>query len=225
MTVLLTISKTASGSAVSDTLSGTGNTGLDLGQCANGGYSPISGAQADNAGAADLYIRSDATVDPVTDCGFYLKAFSGNYGGAVTASDDLTYLLGLGAADTGATKNNIDGLSSGLHLEMSWNVSQANQFLPGREATGQKRIFGKTYSGLDGSAPEKAFPVHVDAMSFWNGSAEVDATSPVTGKIGKAVDTVLGNRAHVKLRAYLKQAATEGGVAQVDLVTIYSFTA
>lgn len=225
MTVLLTISKTATGTEVSDTLSGAGNTGLDLGQCANGSYSPISGAQADNVGAADLFIRHNATVDPITDCGFYLKSFSGTYGGAVSAAQDLTYLLGLGAADTGTTKNNVDGLSSGLHMEMSWNVTTSNQFLPGREGTGQKRIFGKNYSGLDGSAPEKAFPIHVDSMSYWDGSTEVDATAPVTGKIGKSSDTALGNRSHIKLRAFLKQAATEGGVCQVDFVTLYSFTA
>lgn len=225
MTVLLTISKTAAGSEVSDTLSGAGNTGLDLGQCANGSFSPIIGAQADNNGSADLYIRHDATVDPITDCGFYLKAFSGTYGGAVGAAADLTYLLGLGAASTGADATNTDGLSRGLHMDMSWNVSQANQFTPGRETTGQKRIFGKTYSSLDGSAPEKAFPVHVDSLSYWNGSSEIDATAPVTGKIGKSTDTALGNRCHIKLRAYLHSAATDGGVCQVDFVTLYSFTA
>lgn len=230
MTVLLTISKTAAGSEVSDTLSGAGNTGLDLGQCANGSFSPIIGAQADNNGSADLYIRHDATVDPITDCGFYLKAFSGTYGGAKGASTDLTYLLGLGYADAGTTANNTDGLSRGLHIDMSWNVSQANQFAPGRETTGQKRIFGNTYprltvDGIDGSAPQKAFPVHVDSLSYWNGSSEIDATAPVTGKIGKSTDTALGNRCHIKLRAYLHSAATDGGVCQVDFVTLYSFTA
>jgi hypothetical protein len=65
----------------------------------------------------------------------------------------------------------------------------------------------------------------VDACSYWNGSSEVDATTPVTGKIGKSSDTVLGNRGHFKKRFYLNTGATAGGILQYDYVVAYSYTA
>lgn len=235
MTVLLTISKTASGAEVSDVLAGTSNFGLDLGQVANGSYTPlVGGTQALNQGRQDIYISHNGVVDPVTDVSFYLAQFSGSYGGpdahgaAYDLSDSTNGVFAMGAADSGTTANNTDaggGLSSGLHMDMSWNVAEASQFLPSREASGQKRIFGKTYTGKDGKLPETSFPLHVDAMSYWNGTTEIDATAPVTGKIGKSSDAALGNRAHVRLRWYLKSTQNEGGIAQVDWVTVYSFTA
>lgn len=223
MAVLLTISETAAGAEVSDTLSG-GSTGLDLGQVVNGQYSPLI-SQTSNTGAQELYIRHDATIDPITNVEFYVATYSGTYGGANSAAADFTTLTGYGAADSGATKNNSDGLSRGLHVDMDWQVSTANQFDYTREATGQKRIFGKTYSGLDGVALATAFLMHADAASYWNGSSEVDATTPVTAKIGKSTDTVLGNRGHVKMRFYLHTAASDGGILQFDFVTAYSYTA
>jgi hypothetical protein len=223
MAVLLTVSETVTGAEVSDTLAG-GATGLDFGQVSNGLYTPFTN-QAANTGHQDVFIRHDATVDPITSVKLYVAQYSGTYGGADSAANDITTLLGLGAANTGADKNNVDGNSRGLHVDMDWQVSTANQFDPTREATGQKRIFGKDYSGLDGSSLALGFTLNADAASYWNGSSEVDATTPVAGSIGKSSDTVLGNRGHVKMRFYLNNGAVDGGILQWDTVIAYSYTA
>lgn len=221
--VTVTISETIAGSEVGDTLAG-GSTGVDFGQVVTGSYAPVTDQSA-NTGAQALYVRHDATVDPITDCAWYLVQYSGTYGGASSASADKTALLALGAADSGADKNNNDGNSRGLHMDMDWQVTASNMFAYSREASGNKRIFGKDYSGLDGSDLANAFPLHVDACSYYNGSTEADATTPVTGKIGKSNDTVLGNRGHVFFRYYLHSSATTGGINQVTNVFTYSFTA
>lgn len=223
MSVLLVVSETVTGSEVSDSLSG-GSTGLDLGQVVNGAYSPIT-SQSANTGQQEVYLSHNATIDPITNVAFYVDTYSGTYGGANSAAADYTTLIGYGAADGGATKNNTDGLSRGLHMDMDWQVSSSNQFQYSREASGNLRIFGKTYTGLDGVAQGTAFPMHVDAASYWNGSSEIDAVTPVTGKIGKSSDTVLGNRGHIKKRFYLHSGATDGGILQNDFVVAYSYTA
>ena len=108
---------------------------------------------------------------------------------------------------------------------MDWQVSTANQFLPTREASGQKRIFGfDAGAGIDGSSLALGFPMHADAASYWNGASEVDATTPVTGSIGKSTDTVLGNRGHFKARFYLNSGAVDGGLLQFSTVISFSFT-
>lgn len=223
MAVLLVVSETVTGGEVADVLAGA-STGQDYGQVVSGSYAPVID-QPSNDGAAEMYLSHDATIDPITDVKSYVAQFTGTYGGANSAAADFTTLSNYGAADGGATANNSDGLSRGLHMDMSWNVSQVNQFSYSREASGQKRIYGKNYSGLTGLSLALAFPLHVDACSYWNGTTEVDATTPVTGQIGKASDSVLGNRGHVKDRFNLNSAATEGGILQFDRVWAYSYTA
>jgi hypothetical protein len=223
MAVTLIVSETASGANVSDSLAG-GSTGLDLGQVTNGQFCPLID-QALNSGHQDLYIRHDAVDDPVTDVEFYIAPYSGVYGGAgANPAADFATISAYGAADAGASANNSDGLSRGIHIDMSWDVSTTNQFLPARETTGQKRIFGKSFSGKDGLSQPNAFALHVDGASYWDGSSELDASAPATGTIGISTDTALGNRAHVRLRAYLNFAATEGGIVQFDTVIGYSYT-
>lgn len=224
MTVLLIVSESVTGAEVSDSLAG-GSTGLDLGQVVNGAYTPIT-LQSANTGAQDVYIRHDAVTDPITNVKFYVAQYTGTYGGANTAAADITTLLALGLANTGADKNNVDGLSRGLHIDMDWQVSTANQFDPTREAGGQKRIFGKDAGGgINGSTLALGFTMNADAASYWNGSSEVDAITPVAGKIGKSTDTVLGNRGHIKARFYLHSGAVDGGILQWSTVISYSFTA
>ena len=223
MAVTLVVSKTVTGVEVADSLAG-GSSGLDFGQVSNGSFCPLI-SQASNSGAQDLYLSHNATIDPITSVKFYVGQYSGTYGGANSAAADFTVLTAYGAANTGADANNTDGLSRGLHLDMSFNVSTTNQFSPTRESTGQKRVFGKSYTGLDGVALATAFNLHTDANSFWSGSTEVAATTPVTGKIGKASDTILGNRGHIKTRFYLNSAAVDGGILQFDFVVAYSYTA
>ena len=222
MSVVLTVSETITGAEVSDILAG-GDSGLDYGQTVNGAYSPVI-SQGSNTGQQDIFLRHDG-VNPITDVKIYVDEYSGVYGGANSAATDLTALLAYGASDTGATANNGDGLSRGLHIDMDWQVNAASQFSYSREAAGNKRIFGKDYSGLDGSSSTLAFPLHVDAMSYWNGVSEVDASAPVTGSIGGSADTgTLGNRGHFKSRFYLHTGATEGGIFMFDTVINFAFT-
>lgn len=223
MAVTLVVSETVTGAEVADVLAGA-DTGQDYGQVVSGSYTPVI-LQSANTGAQDMYLYHDATVDPITDVKSYVAIFSGTYGGANTAAADFTTLSNYGSADSGATKNNSDGFSRGLHMDMDWQVSTANQFDYSRETTGQMRIYGKTYTTPNGLSLALAFSLHADACSYWNGSTEVDAGTPVTGKIGKAADAVLGNRGHVKDRFYLNSGATEGGILQFDRVWAYSYTA
>lgn len=223
MAVAVISSDTATGAEVADTLTGS-SLGRDFGQVTNGAYSPLT-LQSSNTGAKNIYIRHDAVIDPIISCKLYLAPYSGIYGGADNANDDYALVGSYGSSDTGATANNADGLSRGLHIDMDWQVSTVNQFLYSREASGQKRIYGKSYSGKDGMTQANAFDLHADAMSYWNGSAEIDASAPVTGVIGKSDDTVRGNRGHYKARWYLNTAALDGGVLQYNDVFGYSFTA
>lgn len=223
MAVTLTVSKTVTGAQVSDVLEG-GGTGLDFGDLANGAYAPIID-QVANTGRQSLYFRHDAVIDPVIDVKFYISDYVGStgftYGGVVGNSQDLSDLIGMGTA-SGSSKNNIDGLSGGLWIDMDWQVNNTNAFdITTRPA--RVKIFGD--NATDGTSPATAFDVHVDAMSYWNGSAEVDATTPVTGTIGKSDDTVLGNRAHIFTRMYLPQNWTQGGIAQAAFITQYTYTA
>lgn len=224
MSVTLIVSETIAGAEVSDALAG-GSTGVDYGQVVNGQYTPII-SQAGNTGYQDLYMSHNATVDPITSVKFFVQTYSGTYGGAASAAADIATLLALGAANSGNDRMNTDGLSRGLHMDMDWQTTASTQFDPSRETSGQKRIFGKTYSGsLDGSSLSKAFGLNVAGSSYYNGSSEVAASSPVAGKIGKSTDTVLGNRGHVKTRFYLNTAAVDGGILQWDTVVAYSYTA
>lgn len=219
MTVSLTVSKTLGGSALADTLAG-GSSGLDLGSVTNGAYSPIT-LQSANTGAQDLFIRHGALADPITNVKFYIAQMSGSYGGADTAENDYTTLKGQGSSSANATANNSNGLESGLRIDMDWQVSTGSQFTPSRA---QVKTFGRGGAGSDGTDLASAFDLHVDAMVKNNSGSEVDATTPVTGKIGKTGDAVLGDVAHIKKRFYLPTSAVDGGVLQWDFVIAYSFT-
>ena len=226
---LVTLKITATPSASTDIADGLagGDSGADLGQASNGSYSPLVGAQGDNGGSKDLYLQHDATVDPITNVAFYLSQFTGTYGGPASGSPsaDLNTLLQQGIDDAGGNANNADGLSSGLHMDMSYNVSTANQFAPARESTGQKRIFGKTYAALQLGIQANPITMHEDAAFYWNGSIKAAPSAPEAGKVGKSSDTVLGNRAQIRLRYYLPTSASIGGILQWAWTTIFSYTA
>ena len=222
MAVNLTVAKTMGGAQVSDSLAG-GGTGLDLGQVVNGQYVPIIN-QASNTGHQDVWLSHDATVDPITDVKTYIAEYSaGSYGGADSAVNDIATLIAKGQADNEATANNSDGLAAGLRIEhggIDITTLGASAFLPSRA---QVDIYGN--SGTDGVDLASAFDLHVDACVYDNASVETDATAPETGKIGKSGDTALGDYAHVGVRYYLEDAATNGGIIQWDWVVSYSFTA
>lgn len=222
MAVLLTISETLDGSALADSLAG-GGSGCDLGQCVNGQYTPITLKSA-NTGWQDLYISHDATIDPITNLKAFIQTYGVGtgytYGGANTAGADYTKLVSLGNS-SGSSKNNNDGNSAGLWMEMDADVSTANAFDQAARPTLVK-IFGD--SSTDGIDLASAFTIKADAMVY-NNSGEQLATTPVDGKIGKAADTVLGDAAHLRMRFYLKSSEVDGGILQWECVFSYSYTA
>jgi len=226
VTLTISSSQVRTDGDVADALSG-GSLGADLGQATNQSYSPLSGAQTDNGGAKLLYIRSNAAYDPITNVGFYVSSYTGTYGGPGTSTPaaDLAIIVAAGAADAGGTANNTDGLSSGLHVDMSHSISQAGQFAPTRETNGQKRVFGKTYSAQQLGIAGKEITLHPDACFYLSGNTKVSATGALSGKIGIAGDQTLGDQAMIRLRYYMPTSSTSGGTVQFNFVTIYSYTA
>lgn len=228
MAVTLTISETLTGAGLSDALS-SGGTGLDLGQVINGQYSPIID-QATNDGVQEIYLSHDAVIDPITEVKFFVQQYGNGtgftYGGANSASADITKLLNMGNISASANANNADGLANGLHIDMDWQVTTANQFNPSRIGT-NVAIFGDNGGAAagDGRNLATAFSMHVDAASRNNAGVEVDATSPQTGKIGKTGDASLGDRCHLKKRFFLATSETEGGILQWEFVVSFSYTA
>lgn len=225
MAVTLTISEVNGGSNMIDSLA-AGSLGMDMGTSSAGIFGPLVNV-ASNLGHQDIIVKHDAINDPITNVVISIAPYSGVYGGNSTAALDYSAIGAYGVADASsgaATANNSDGLSRGLHIDMDWQVATATQFSYTREATGQMRIFGKTYTGKDGLTVLTAFPLHVDACSYWNGSTEVDAITPVSGQIGKNADTVKGNQAHIRSRFYLHSGETIGGILQWDTVFTYAAT-
>lgn len=220
MTVLLTVSETFLGSGYADTLAGAGS-GIDLGSVINGSYSPLVD-QPSNDGAQNVFIRHNATVDPITDVKTFVQQYSQTYGGANTPANDLATLISKGQASSSSDANNDDGLASGLHVEMQWNVSLPSQFAASRIGT-QVRIYGD--AGTQGISLASAFDVIAAAMVKNNGGSEAAPSAAVLGSIGKSGDTVLGQSAHLRLRFFLEQLANTGGIVQFDYVIAYSFTA
>lgn len=110
-------------------------------------------------------------------------------------------------------------------MDMSYSVSQANQFAPARESSGQKRIFGKSYAMVQVGVQSSPISLHPDSTFYWDGAVKNAPSAPVSGKIGKQSDTVLGNMAQIRLRYCLPQTASIGGILQVNFVTLFSYTA
>ena len=237
MAVLLTVSETLSGLEVSDALAG-GGTGIDLGQVTNGSFAPLVD-QTLNQGAQTLYLRHDAIVDPITEVKMYLVSYAETgftYGGPSNASaaSNLTSILAEGASSdvTAAAKNNSNGLAGGLWMEMQYNVSETNQFdifnnrtLSGVTSPGSRfvKIYGRSGGGQSAAT---AFDLIKESCLHTADDVTEDAPSlPVDGKIGKTSDTVLGNRAKLRMRIYLKTAFADGGIFQLAKVFRYSYTA
>ena len=222
MTVVLTVSETLDGSAVSDVLAG-GGTGIDLGSCTNGSYTPVTLKSA-NTGAQNVFVRHNAAIDPITSFKMFIQQYGVGtgftYGGANSAAADYTSIKNLGNA-SGSSKNNNDGLSGGLWLDMDADATPTTQFDQATYPTLVK-IFG---DGLtDGIDLASAFTLKADAMVY-DAPGETLASAAVDGKIGKNNDTVLGDNAHLKFRAYLPQSHPDGGIMQFEIVMSYAYTA
>jgi hypothetical protein len=220
--VLLTVSETLDGSAVADSLAG-GGSGIDLGSVVNGSYAPVTLKSA-NTGAQNVYVRHDATIDPITDVKTFIQQYGVGtgftYGGADTAANDYAAIKSLGNG-SGSSKNNADGLSGGFWVDMDWDASTANQFDQAGFPTVVK-IYGDNTT--DGTDLATAFTLKASALVY-DAPGETAASAAVDGKIGKNNDTVLGDNAHVKVRIYLTQAYSQGGIYQWEWVWSYSFTA
>lgn len=211
------------GAAVSDTLAGAG-TGVDLGSVVNSEYTPIISKSA-NTGWQSLYVSTNATIDAVTEVKSFIQQFSQTYGGAQNAVTDFTTMKAKGNA-SGNSANNNDGLSSGLRVEHDADLGATLGASAFNGTRAQVKIYGKDYGGGQlGISLATGYDLHVDALIWNNAGTAVDASAPVTGKIGKTGDTALGDVALMKLRMYLESAAPDGGVIQWDWVLSYSFTA
>jgi hypothetical protein len=67
--------------------------------------------------------------------------------------------------------------------------------------------------------------MHEDAAFYWNGSAKIAPSAPEAGKVGKSDDTVLGNRAQIRLRYNLPSTASIGGIIQWAWTCVFAYTA
>ena len=222
MAGVLTVSRTINGAAAADILAGSG-TGVDLGSIQNGSFAPITDKTA-NTGKEDLYIRHDGTVK-ITNLKVFIQqqgastAFT--YGGADSPANDFTNIKALGSA-SGASKNNSDGLSGGLWMEMDFDISNASRFDQASRPTLVK-IFGD--NGTDGQDLASAFPIVADSMVYDVASVETAGSTPVAGEVGASGDTVLGDNSHLQFRIYRPTTdVSMSGIVQFELVFSYAFT-
>lgn len=236
MAVTLTVSETLDGSGVNDSLAG-GGTGVDLGQVTNGQFAPLID-QSTNDGKQSLFVRHDATVDPITSVRTFIQEFGTGtgftYGGADSATNDYSTLVAEGNTSNDS-KNNADGNSSGLWIDMDADVSVTNQFdfaTNGIGEGGNDTVAKYGDNNTDGIDLASAFTVESDAMVIDSDQSQGgDATNgfiptaPVDGQIGIDGDTALGDNAHLKLRMYLRSGFPDGGIVQWEWVIAFSFTA
>jgi len=224
--VISVVPSPGSSTNMSDALAptGSGNIGADIGQVANGGYTPLVGNQSANQGSKDLYLRHNSVDDPITDVEFYLAPYTGVYGGPKSPAIDYAEVISAGFSDGGGTPNNTDGLSSGLHIDMSYSVTTGSQFAPARESTGQVRVFGKIYNSNQVGIQTNPIGLHKDACFYYDGVSNSAPINALDGVIGKEGDTVRGNRAHLRLRYYLPLSASVNGLIQWSFVTLFSYT-
>lgn len=233
MTVLLTVAETYDGTQVADALAAPspGPTGIDLGAVINGSYAPVI-TKAANTGHQKLYIRHDATIDPITQVRTFLQQYGTGtgfaYGGAVSAASDYTAVKNLGNG-SGNSKNNNDGLSGGIWIDMDADASVTNQFDQATFPT-MVKIYGDNLTdGIDLASAftlkGNACVIDTDQGAGSDGDGKFNPTAPVDGQIGKNGDTALGDNAKIRMRIYLPTLYSNGGYYQTEWVIAYSFTA
>lgn len=247
MAVILTVSQTIDGAAVADALATPGpvNTGVDFGSVVNGSYAPVS-SQVNNQGRKNLFVRHNAVTDPITSMKTYTQIYgtgtSYGYAGADSAANDFNNKIKALGNTSGVSKNNADGFSGGLWIDMNailTDVVASTQFdfdTNGYDSVGLTqggddtvRIYGDNL--VDGISLASAFNVHSKAMVIDTdqtlGGDAVNGwvpTAPVTGTLGKNGDTAKGDNAHLKLRIYVRSDTIDGGVVQWEWVVAYSYT-
>ena len=220
MAVALVISETLDGVAVNDALAG-GGVGVDMGNATNNSYAPLVDKIL-NQGEQPIYVRHDGNNE-ITDVKTFLQQYGVGtgftYGGAKTAALDIAQLFSYGQT-SGNSKNNADGLSAGIWIDMDWDSNDTTRFDQANFPTVVK-IYGD--NGTDGIDLASAFTANSAGMVYDSGG-ETAAAGGVSGTIGESGNTVLGDNFHAKLRIQLPQLATDGGILQWEWVVAYAFT-
>lgn len=220
MTVSLIASETLNGLAIDDALDG-GGLGMNMGLVSNQFYTPLID-KATNTGQKDIYIRHDGTA-LISTLGCYIGEYGSGtgftYGGTETAALDFSTVKSMGLA-SGTSKNNDDGNSGGFWMEMDASTTSTTQF-DAATRPAEVKIFGGANQGIDLST---YFLLDAKAMVYDSGG-EATATAPVTGQIGPAGDTALGDNAHLKFRYYVPTSYLEAKTIQWETIFSYSYTA
>lgn len=221
-----------------DSLAG-GGTGIDLGSVQNDSYAPI-GVGA-NEGAQDIFIAHDAVDDKITDVKTFISTYADTgftYLGRSGSNEatDLAAIIALGNA-SGDSKDNSNGNSGGLWLDMDADVTQTNQFDfatngdNGATEAGNGTVvkYGDNTSTY-GTDLANGIIMKAEAMVY-DAPGETVAGAPVDGEIAVADSvevgeeaTVLGDNAHCRMRIYLPSSQADGGIFQVAWNIAYSFT-
>jgi hypothetical protein len=233
VSLIVSAAKAATPTDIADTLAG-GGTGIDFGQVVNGQYAPLID-QTLNQGAKTVFLSHNATFDPITNLKLYIDSYAATgftYGGAVNAALDYNAIKAQGAASS-SSKNNADGNSGGIWMEMQRDVTETNQFDASRvSGANHVRIFNKAPSGsafdalLLGVTEGGAFTIGSASMLYSpDNSAENAPSAAVNGQLGKSTDSVLGNYSKLRFRSYLRDDFPDGGIFQWAFVFTFSFTA
>ena len=171
-------------------------------------------------------------MDPITQVSTFIQLYGTGtgfaYGGAASASDDYAALRGMGY-NSGSSKNNADGLSGGLWVDMSAAASTTNQFDQANFASLVKIYGDNNTDGLDLTSAfttvKEAMVISTDQSEGGDGDGAYLPSAPEDGVIGIAGDGDLGDNAKLRLRIYLPALYTAGGFHQVEWVVAYSYTA
>lgn len=182
MSVSIIWSTSAGGTGISDI--------VDHGSAENGGQTTDQ----------EIFIRHDGD-NPITNVGFYIRKYSGNYSGSFTPTSDLNEIISWGTenleADFGGFMVNFN--AEGGYPAEDWPV-------------------------YNNKTPTNGF-VHRDGV----GDSEVNAVeiptvtgAAVAGEIQADADT--GNGVRFKVRVEVPSNENEIGIRQWETVLRYSFT-
>lgn len=224
MPVSVIASETLDGAQISDTLQG-GGLGGDLGQVGTGSYSPLINKTL-NRGHMDVYIRHDDAVNPIFSVVTFIQPMSTgtpySYGGGDSAANDFAAMKAMGNV-SGNSKNNSDGFSGGLWVDMDWDSGDSTRFDQANFPAFVK-IYGD--NNTDAVDLNSGFEIVKEAMVYNLAGIETAPSAPVDGTIGsQTTPTVLGDNAHIKLRQYLRSDFGSNGYFQFEYVVAYSISA
>ncbi len=220
MVALLITSSIDSPDNYNDQLAG-GGIGADLGVVSDGAYAPLID-KVSNTGQLNVFVRHDGN-EPIQDVKLFIGDYTGStdqiYGGSSSSQNDFDSILSLGA-NSGSSKNNQDGHSSGLWVDFNpIEVNNLARFDRASRPT-EVRVFGDSGAGSELS---RGIPIAATAMVFNDNGIAKKAVTPFEGTIG--VDSNLGTAAFFALRIYIPKSSQVSGTIQLALNISYSFTA